>query len=143
MKAISKEALIGTIGFVAVSKVWEVAWQMLLVRRQYYSLGLFNRELPNLFLGTSSLIVQGGLFVYLFTALPSKRAGLRKGIYLGLLLGLFAFSISTLGTAANFRVRSVPLWMALQAVFHTIQFAAAGALIAWAYSAFKPRGRAD
>ena len=49
-------------------------------------------------------------------------------IKFGLLMGLFLFSVSTLANAAKINVNDLGTFLLVQAAFHTLQFAAAGAV---------------
>jgi hypothetical protein len=56
------------------------------------------------------------------------EAPLVAGMKFSLLMGLFLFSVSTLANAAKINVNGLGSFILIQAAFHTLQFAAAGAV---------------
>ena len=104
-------------------------WHFVLFKDLYHSFGMYNRADPIIPLGLLSMAVQGAVLAVLYPRWYRGGAPLVEGVKFGLLLGVFLYSVSTLANAAKMEVHGLGSFMVLQAVFHTLQFAGAGAAI--------------
>jgi len=120
----------------AVAFPWHFVW----FHDLYHQLGIYNRQEVIIPLGMLSMLIQGLILAYLYPLFYKTGHPVTQGIKYGLLMGLYMYSVSTLANAAKIMVTSIPIWLGIQALFHTIQFVLAGALIGLAYGRLDTHG---
>jgi len=128
------------LGYIIVSMVLAMPWHFVWFHDLYHQLGIYNRQEPIIPLGMLSMLIQGLILAYLYPFFYKTGHPIAQGIKYGLLMGLYMYSVSTLANAAKIMVASMPIWLGIQALFHTIQFVLAGALIGLAYGRIGKNG---
>ena len=129
-----------TLGYLIVSMGLAMPWHFVWFHDLYHQLGIYNRQEPIIPLGMLSMLIQGFILAYLYPFFYKGGHPVMQGITYGLLMGLYLYSVSTLANAAKIMVASIPLWLGIQALFHTIQFVLAGAVIGLAYGRLGTHG---
>ncbi|MGE0563346.1 MAG: hypothetical protein AB7O50_02410 [Pseudolabrys sp.] len=108
-------------------------WHLVIFAQQYDALQVYRPDLIFPF-GIVAMLIQGSLLSWLFPRLmPAGGSWLGQGLKFGLLVGLFAWSYSTMAVAAKHVMTSVPLFVALETGFTIAHFAVVGPLIALAH----------
>ena len=129
-----------TLGYIIVSMGLAMPWHFVWFHDLYHQLGIYNRQEPIIPLGMLSMLIQGLILAYLYPFFYKAGHPVTQGIKYGLLMGLYLYSVSTLANAAKMMVASMPVWLGIQALFHTIQFVLAGAVIGLAYGRLGEHG---
>ena len=129
----SRSFALATLGYLVPTFVLGYTWHFWLFPGVYEALGIYNRPDPIIPLGVLSMLVQGVIMAYLYRFFQRGDRPVARGIWFGLLMGTFLFSVSTLANAAKMMVTSMGTWLLVQTAFHVIQFVVAGALIGLAY----------
>ena len=122
-----------TFGYAIVTMVIAMPWHFVWFHDLYAQLGIYNRQAPIIPLGMFSMVIQGLILAYLYPFFYKAGHPVIQGIKFGLLMGLYLYSVSTVANAAKIMVTSIPTWLGIQALFHTVQFVLAGAVIGLAY----------
>ncbi len=110
-------------------------WHLILFAPQYQALKVYRPDIIIPF-GLLSMFIQGSILSWLFPKIMRDDANsswLLQGLKFGLLVGLFAWSYSTIAIAAKHVMASVPLYLELETGFTTLHYAIVGPLIALAY----------
>jgi len=128
------------LGYAVVTLILGMVWHFVWFHDLYHQLGIYNRQEPIIPLGMLSMLIQGLILAYLYPFFYQAGHPVTQGIKYGLLMGLYLYSVSTLANAAKIMVTSMPVWLGIQALFHTIQFVLAGALIGLAYGRVNQHG---
>ncbi|MBI5771221.1 MAG: DUF1761 domain-containing protein [Verrucomicrobia bacterium] len=123
------KTVLAALAYVVVSFALAAPWHFVLFKDLYHSFGIYNRADPIIPLGLLSMIVQGAVMAALYPRWYRGGAPAVEGIKFGLLMGVFLFSVSTLANAAKIEVKGLGGFLAVQAVFHLLQFVAAGAAV--------------
>jgi hypothetical protein len=110
-------------------------WHLVVFAPQYDALQIYRPDVIIPF-GLLSMLVQGAILSWLYPKI--MRAGpeapwLRDGLMFGLIVGLFAWSLSTIAVAAKNVMTSVPLYLALETGFTFAQYVIVGPLMALAH----------
>ena len=84
--------------------------------------------------GLGSMILQGLFFAWAYPRLFGGLPWLQGAAAFAAVFGTLAWSFAVLPVAAKYRMTSVSGFVALETAFTAIQFAVAGALIAWVYA---------
>ena len=128
------------LGYIVVSMGVAMPWHFVWFHDLYRQLGIYNRQEPIIPLGMLSMLIQGLVLAYLYPFFYKGGHPVMQGIKYGLLMGLYLYSVSTLANAAKMMGASMPVWLGIQALFHTIQFVLAGAVIGLAYGRLDKHG---
>lgn len=123
------KTLWAALAYTAVTFALAAPWHFVLFADLYHSFGLYNRAEPIIPLGVLSMLVQGGVLAVLYPRWYRGGSPIAEGMKFGLLLGVFLYSVSTLANAAKMNVTGLGSFLAVQAIFHLLQFALAGAAI--------------
>lgn len=121
--------LLAAVAYVVVTFALAAPWHFVLFKDLYHGFGIYNRTDPIIPLGLLSMLVQGAVLALLYPRWYRGGAPAVEGVKFGLLFGVFLFSVSTLANAAKIDVHGLGSFMAIQAVFHLLQFVATGAAI--------------
>ena len=128
------------LGYSVITLILGMVWHFVWFHDLYHQLGIYNRQEPIIPLGMLSMLIQGLALAYLYPFFYKGGHPVAQGITYGLLMGLYLYSVSTLANAAKMMVASMPVWFGIQALFHTIQFVLAGAVIGLAYGRLDKHG---
>ena len=128
-----KEFWWATFGYIIVSMALAMPWHFVWFHDLYHRLGIYTRQEPIIPLGMLSMLIQGLILAYLYPFFYKAGHPVMQGIKYGLVMGLYLYSVSTLANAAKMTVTSLPTWLGIQALFHTVQFVLAGAVIGLVY----------
>jgi hypothetical protein len=111
-------------------------WHLKTFAGRYAALEVY-RERPLIPLGLASMIIQAGLYAWLYPRLFSTAhdAWLRSAAQFGLTFGLLAWSLTVLPAAAKSRMVEVPAFLRLETAFTIVQYAVVAPLIALAWRA--------
>lgn len=137
----AKRYLLAALGYVVPTFVLGVTWHFWLFPGVYERLGIYDRADPDIALGLLSMAVQAAVMAYLFPFFLRDGRPVARGVAFGGLMGVFLFSVSTLANAAKIVVTDMATWLLVQAAFHVLQFAIAGALIGLAHRGPAARGQ--
>jgi hypothetical protein len=109
-------------------------WHLVAFRRQYEGLGLYRAEVIIPF-GVASMLVQAAVFAWLYPRVVSTApdAWLTSAGKFGLIVGLLAWSFTTLPVAAKYRMSSIRSFLLLESAFTAVQFCVVAPLIALAW----------
>jgi hypothetical protein len=124
----NKKILFATLGYLVVTFALGASWHFAFFPELYHGFGIYNRTEPIIPLGMLSMLPQGLVMAVIYPRWYRGEAPLAAGMKFGLLMGLFLFSVSTLANAAKINVSGLGSFILIQAAFHTLQFAAAGAV---------------
>jgi hypothetical protein len=124
----NRKTLWATLGYLVVTFALGASWHFAFFPELYHGFGIYNRAEPIIPLGMASMLPQGLVMAVIYPRWYRGEAPLAAGVKFGLLMGLFLFSVSTLANAAKINVNGLGPFMLVQAAFHTLQFAAAGAV---------------
>lgn len=110
------------------------AWHLTVFREQYDRLGLYRAEVIIPF-GLASMFVQALLFAWLYPHIAStgRDDWMAGALKFGLIVGVLAWSFTTLPVAAKYKMTSVRSFMMLESAFTLVQFAVVAPLIALAW----------
>lgn len=117
------------LAYTAVTFALAAPWHFVFFADLYHSFGLYNRAEPIIPLGFFSMLAQGIVLAALYPRCYRGGSPVAEGMKLGLLLGVFLYSVSTLANAAKMNVNGLGSFLAVQAVFHLLQSALAGGAI--------------
>ena len=105
----------------------------MLFAQQYQVLQIYRPDIIIPF-GLLSMFIQGAMLSWLFPKIIRAEASwLWQGLKFGLLVGVFAWSYSTIAVAAKHVMTSVPLFLELETGFTILHYAVVGPLIALAH----------
>ena len=110
------------------------AWHLVAFHEQYERLGLYREQVIIPF-GLGSMLVQAALFAWLYPRVVSTGhdVWLSSGLKFGLVVGLLAWSFTTLPVAAKYKMSSIGSFMMLESAFTALQFLVVAPLIALAW----------
>jgi hypothetical protein len=129
----SRTFWLGLAAYVVPSFALGFIWHLVLFAPQYQSLQIYRPDVIIPF-GLLSMFIQGAILSWLFPKLMrSDVSWIRQGLKFGLLVGLFAWTLSTIAVAAKNVMTSVPLYLALETSFTILQYAIVGPLTALAH----------
>lgn len=134
----AKPFVLAALGYLVPTFVLGFTWHFWLFPGAYEALGIYNRAEPIIPLGLLSMGIQALVMAYLFPFFLREGSPVARGVEFGLIMGAFLFSVSTLANAAKIVVADMTAWLLLQATFHAVQFAIAGALIGLAHRRSSP-----
>jgi hypothetical protein len=129
-----KKIIFGTLIYAITTMLIAAPWHFVLFKDLYHSFGIYNRADPIVPLGFLSMIIQGIVMAYLYPRYYKGGSHYKEALKFSLLMGVFLFSVSTLANAAKIEVSPMSTWLGIQAVFHLIQFAAAGIAFGFVFS---------
>ena len=124
----NRKVLFATLGYLVVTFALGASWHFAFFPELYHQFGIYNRAEPIIPLGILSMVVQGVVMALIYPRWYRGEAPLAAGLKFGLLMGLFLFSVSTLANAAKINLNGLASFALIQAAFHALQFAAAGAV---------------
>lgn len=107
-------------------------WHLVLFAPQYHELNAYRPEML-IPIGIASMIIQGALLSWAYPKLSGDGPWLTSGLKFGLLVGTFAWTLSTLAVSAKHVMTSVPDFLVLETAFSIVQYAIVGPLIALAW----------
>lgn len=109
-------------------------WHLTAFRAQYDRLAMY-REPVLIPLGLSSMLIQAVLFAWLYPRVFStgRDAWLQSAGGFALVVGVLAWSFTTLPVAAKYRMTSVSQFLLLETAFTAVQFLVVAPLIALAW----------
>ncbi len=131
----NKKFWLGLAAYVLPTFALGYTWHLVLFAQQYQVLQIYRPDIIIPF-GLLSMFTQGAILSWLFPKIMHDNAGaswLWQGLKFGLLVGLFAWSYSTLAVAAKHVMTSVPLFLELETGFTVLHYAIVGPLIALAH----------
>ncbi|KRR11332.1 hypothetical protein [Bradyrhizobium valentinum] len=109
-------------------------WHLVLFEQRYQALGIYRAD-PIIPFGLASMIIQAGIFSWVFPRLfPRDRNSiLKSGLLFGLAAGLLSWSFTTLAVAAKHPMSSITDYVVLESAFTLVQFLIVGPLMALAH----------
>jgi hypothetical protein len=131
----NKKFWLGLAAYVLPTFPLGFVWHLVVFARQYHALQIYRPDVIIPF-GLLSMLIQGALLSWLFPKIARDDVDvswIRQGLKFGLLVGLFAWTLTTIAVAAKHVMTSVPLFLALETGFTIVQYAIVGPLIALAY----------
>jgi hypothetical protein len=129
-----KKTILATLGYLIVTFALGASWHFAFFPKVYHDFGIYNRTNPIIAFGVVSMLIQGIVMALIYPRWYRGEAPLSAGLKFGLLMGMFLYSVSTIANAAKIQVTGLGSFMLLQAAFHALQFAAAGAVFGWVYA---------
>lgn len=134
----TRKHLLAVLAYTFVSFALAAPWHLVVFKGLYDSFGIYTRTHPIIPLGVISMVVQGAILAALYPRWYRGGSPMGEGLRFGLLTGTFLYSVSTLANAAKMNVNSLGVFMGLQALFHLLQFTAAGLAIGLVFGRSKP-----
>ncbi len=131
----NKRFWLGLVAYVVPTFALGFFWHLVLFAPQYQALQVYRPDVIIPF-GLLSMFIQGAVLSWLFPKIMPDTAGaswLWQGLKFGLLVGLFAWSYSTIAVAAKHVMTSVPLFLELETGFTILHYAIVGPLIGLAH----------
>ncbi len=131
----NKRFWLGLAAYVVPTFALGFLWHLVLFAQQYQVLQIYRSDIIIPF-GLLSMFIQGAILSWLFPKIMSdgtNSSWLLQGLKFGLLVGLFAWSYSTIAVAAKHVMTSVPLFLELETGFTVLHYAIVGPLIALAH----------
>jgi len=131
----NKKFWLGLAAYVVASFPIGVVWHLVLFAPQYHVLQIYRPDIIIPF-GLLSMLIQGALLSWVFPKIARDdvaESWIRQGLKFGLIVGLFAWTLTTLAVAAKHVMTSVPLFLALETGFTIVQYIIVGPLIALAH----------
>jgi hypothetical protein len=131
----TKKFWLGLAAFAIPSFVLGFIWHLVLFAPQYHALQVYRPDVIIPF-GLLSMVIQGAILSWLFPKIMGDgrdTSWIQQGLKFGLLVGLFAWSYSTIAVAAKHVMTSVPLFLELETGFTILHYAIVGPLIALAH----------
>jgi hypothetical protein len=131
----NKRFWLGLAAYVVPTFALGYTWHLVLFAHQYQVLQIYRPDLIFPF-GLLAMLIQGSFLSWLFPQIMRNSAGASwalAGLKFGLLVGLFAWSYSTIAVAAKHVMTSVPLFLGLETGFTVLHYAIVGPLIAFAH----------
>ena len=130
-----KQFWLGLAAYVVASFPVGVVWHLVLFAPQYNTLQIYRSDIIIPF-GLLSMFIQGALLSWLYPKIAGDdvdASWIRQGLKFALVVGLFAWTLTTLAVAAKHVMTSVPLFLALETGFTIVQYAIVGPLMALAH----------
>ena len=121
------------LAYVVVSFILGFTWHLIIFKEIYFGFGIYTRENPIFAFGVGSMVLQGLILAYLYPFFHRGTQPIPTGIFFGLLMGAYMWSVTVLAFAAKTQVNSLATFFTLSTLYHVIQFVIAGALIGWIY----------
>ncbi len=100
-----------------------------LVNTGHYAAVTYMRKEPIFPLGILSMLVEGAVLSYLYSAIPKTGNWLADGLKFGWLVGAFAVGYIGLAEAAKYQVPSVGSWVLVESLNAFAQFTIYGVLL--------------
>src|SRR5262245_17889235 len=109
-------------------------WHLVLFEQKYHALKIYRDE-PVIAFGLASMIIQGGIFSWMYPRVFVRACGtfLKVGVLYGLDAGPSSWYFTSLSVASTDVMVSVPDYVLLETAFTVLQFAVVGPLIALAW----------
>ncbi len=130
----NKKFVLATISMPIVTLLIAAPWHFVLFKDLYHSFGIYNRVEPIVPLGFLSMFVQAAIMAFIYPRYTQNTSSYKEAITFSLLMGIFLYSVSTIANAAKIEVSPMGTWLAIQAVFHLLQFLAIGTVLSFIYS---------
>lgn len=133
-ETMTKKFWLGLAGYVIPTFALGFLWHLVVFAPQYHALQIYRPDVIIPF-GLLSMAIQGAILSWLFPRImgDNRQTWLQQGLKFGLMVGLFAWSYSTIAVAAKHTMTSVPLFLELETGFTALHYAIVGPLIALAY----------
>lgn len=80
------------------------------------------------------MIIQGFVMALIYPRFYRGGSHYKEAVRFYLLMGVFLFSVSTLASAAKNKITPMATWLAVQAVFHLLQFLTCSFALEFIYS---------
>ncbi len=100
-----------------------------LINAGHYASVTYMRKDPIFALGILSMLIEGIVLSYLYSALAKSRNWLADGLKFGWLVGVFAVGYIGLAEAAKYQVPSVGSWIVIESLNAFAQFTLYGLLV--------------
>jgi len=100
-----------------------------LINARHYAEVAYMRKDPIFPLGVLSMLIEGMVLSFLYSALPKSRNWLVDGLKFGWLSGAFLVSYIALAEAAKYQVPSIASWIAVESLNAFFQFSIYGLLL--------------
>ena len=113
--------ILTVLGYVVATFATQATSHFLINTRHYAEVGFMRRD-PIFLLGILSMVIEGAVLSYLYSALPKSRNWLTDGVKFGWLAGAFAFGYIGLSEAAKYQVPSIGSWILVEALSTFVQF---------------------
>jgi hypothetical protein len=131
----SKAFWLGVAAYVLPTFPLGYLWHLVVFAPQYETLQIYRPDVIIPF-GLLSMLIQAMILSWLYPKVMPGGTGapwLRNGLLFGLVVGLFAWSLTTVAVAAKNVMTSVPLYLALETAFTVLQYVIVGPLVALAH----------
>jgi hypothetical protein len=100
-----------------------------LINTSHYAGVTYMRKDPIFALGILSMLIEGSVLAYLYSALPKTPNWLADGLKFGWLIGAFAVGYIGLAEAAKYQVPSIGSWVLVESLTAFAQFTIYGVLV--------------
>ncbi len=120
-------------GFVVSTFIYAFCWHLIVFKKIYDDIGIYDREKPIIPIGVLTVLIQGFVFVYLYINLDFGQSVILKGTVLGLLLGIFEYCSGSLAFSAKRKIKRFRSWIIIQFFLSTTLFPVSGTVVGLIY----------
>jgi len=123
---------IGTAAYTGATFPLAVLWHVGLFKSLYESFGYFSGE-PKFLVGLLTIIIQGAFLSTLYPMVKLSGTGVVRGLKFAVIIGGFFWTSHVLAFVAKQAMAEVPLFIAMETGYLTLQFGIFGVLISKIY----------
>lgn len=120
--------IIPFVGFVVTTFAYAFCWHLVVFKKVYDDIGIYNREQPIIPIGVFTVFIQGAIFLFLYSRVSFGVSALWQGAVLGLLLGLFEYCSGSLAFSAKRKIEKHAKWLIIQLCLSASLFPISGAV---------------
>ncbi len=127
-----KKHLLAVLAFVAATFITQ-AVSHFVINTEHYATVTYLRKEPIFALGVLAMLIQGGIFSYLYGRIVGSGHTIKGAVKFAWLVGGFLVSYIALAESAKYSVPAVIPWIAVEAVAGFVQFTFYGVLLGLVY----------
>lgn len=124
--------LLGTLAYIIITFPLAVLWHMKIFRTKYMQWQYFGEDVKPI-LGLGSMIVQGIVLSYGYSALVMDHSSMLVGICYAMVMGLFLWSVHVLAAMGKSSAVRHFEFFAMETIYLAIQFGVYGVLISYIF----------
>ncbi|MBI4502858.1 MAG: DUF1761 domain-containing protein [Gemmatimonadetes bacterium] len=133
---------VAMLSYVILTFIIAATWHLVVFKPLYDKLAIFTRPQPIIPLGIASMLVQAGVFAFLYPRCAVDGRPARDGLLFGLATGLLIGSYAVLADGAKLQVSSLSTWLVLEGAYYLFQFPIVGLVFGLIYGVPSKAGTA-
>ncbi len=94
-------------GFVITTFIYAFFWHLIVFKKVYDDIGIYDREKQIIPIGVLTVFIQGFVFVYPYANFDFGQLSILRGTILGLLLRMFEYSAGSLAFSAKRKIKKL------------------------------------